>query len=71
MSFEDFTEELRKIIQWQEWARCEYEIFVCSMFEKDFNNCQKIDCYTQVLPNIDILAKYVLDTYYPKLSELK
>lgn len=28
----------------------------------------KIDCYSQALPNIRIIAKYVLEEYYPKLK---
>ncbi len=67
MTFEDFTEELRRIIQWQEWSRCEYEIAVNSLFA-DGDNWQKIDCYQQVLPNIKIIAKYVLEEYYPRLK---
>ena len=67
MTFEDFTEELRRIIQWQEWSRCEYEIAVRSMFGDD-DNWEKIDCYAQALPNIKIIAKYVLEEYYPRLK---
>ena len=67
MTFEDFTEELRRIIQWQEWSRCEYEIAVRSMFEDD-DNWEKIDCYAQALPNIRVIAKYVLEEYYPRLK---
>ena len=67
MTFEDFTEELRRIIQWQEWSRCEYEIAVRSMFGDD-DNWEKIDCYTQALPNMKIIAKYVLEEYYPRLK---
>lgn len=67
MTFEDFTEELRKIIMWQEWSRCEYEIAVRSMFCDD-DNWEKIDCYTQALPNMKIIAKYVLEEYYPRLK---
>ena len=33
--------------------------------EKDL---KKIDCYQQALPNIKIIAKYVLEEYYPKLK---
>lgn len=59
--FDDFVERLRRIIQWQEWSRCEYEIMVTPLF-KDAP-ARKIDCYQQALPNIKIIARYVLDTY--------
>lgn len=67
MSFEDFTEQLRRIIMCEEWSRCEYEILVNGMFS-DEDRVQKIDCYAQALPNIKIIAKYVLEEYYPKLK---
>ncbi len=67
MSFDDFVEELRRIIQWQEWSRCEYEIMVGGLFS-DMNDYQKIDCYQQALPNMRIIAKYVLEEYYPNLK---
>lgn len=68
MTFEDFTEELRKIIMWQEWGRCEYEIVVGSLFAYEEKDLKKIDCYEQALPNIKIIAKYVLEQYYPNLK---
>lgn len=68
MTFENFTEELRKIIMWQEWSRCEYEIVVGSLFAHEEKDLKKIDCYEQALPNIKIIAKYVLEEYYPKLK---
>lgn len=68
MTFEDFTEELRCLIMWQEWSRCEYEIFVSSMFAKDDSEVYKVDCYEQALPNIKLIAKYVLEEYYPRLK---
>lgn len=67
MTFEDFKERLRSIIMCEEWSRCEYEIMVESMFAKEGEPAQKIDCYSQVLPNLDILAKHVLRTYYPRI----
>lgn len=67
MSFEDFTEALRRIIMCEEWCRCEYEIMVDSLFG-DGEHAKKIDCYSQALPNIKIIAKYVLESYYPNLK---
>ena len=68
MNFEDFTEELRRIIMYELWSRCQYEIIVSSLFDKNEETFKKIDCYEQVLPNIKILAKYVLEEYYPQLK---
>lgn len=66
MSFDDFVKELDKIIKWQEWGRCEYEIMVSGLFNED--KAVKIDCYQQAAPNIRIIAKYVLEEYYPQLK---
>lgn len=88
MSFEEFTEELKQIIKWQEWSRCEYEVCVAgwppTYLDKDgkrichYNNnenepiydvkMEKIDCYWQCVPNMKIIAKYVLEEYYPRLK---
>ena len=68
MSFEEFTEKLNNIIKWQEWSRCEYEIVVGSLFAHEEKDLKKIDCYQQAFPNMKIIAKYVLEEYYPKLK---
>lgn len=68
MTFEEFTDALRHIIQWQEWGRCEYEIMVAPLFSKNEKQWKKIDCYYQALPNIKQIAKYVLEEYYPRLK---
>lgn len=68
MSFEEFTGKLDNIIKWEEWSRCEYEIVVGSLFAHEEKDLKKIDCYEQALSNIKIIAKYVLEEYYPKLK---
>ena len=66
MNWKDFVEELRKLIQWQEWGRREYEIMVAPLWGEDKNKWKKIDCYTQVEPNINKVAKYVYSEYINK-----
>ena len=68
MTFDDFVTELDHIIKWQEWARCEYEIGVGYAFETDCSKFEKIDCYDQAHANIRIIAKYVLEEYYPQMK---
>lgn len=60
---EAFVEELRSIIQWQEWSRREYEISVGDAFESDINKMEKWDCYQQFLPNKELVADYVINQY--------
>lgn len=53
-------EELRECVR--SWAfyhyssRCEYEIMAGDLFQKYAN---KIDCYTQILMNLDRLTEYI------------
>jgi len=69
MTFADFTESLRRVIMSEEWARCEYEIVVSPLIQKHGDNKEwKIDCYEQALPNMKLIAKYVLEEYYPRLK---
>lgn len=60
-SFEEFVNELTKIVQWQEWARREYEISVGDAFETDITKFEKWDCFEQFKPNIEMFAHYLLE----------
>lgn len=60
-SFEEFVEELIKIVQWQEWSRREYEISVGDAFETDLNKFEKWDCFKQFKPNAEMFAHYLLN----------
>lgn len=66
MPWEDFIEELRKLIQWQEWSRCEYEIMVAPLWGDDKSKWKKIDCYAQAELNIDKVAGFVISEYMAK-----
>lgn len=61
--FAAFVIQLDGIIRWQEQSRCEYECCVGYAFETDCKNLQKIDCYDQVKPNIEMIAREVLWQY--------
>lgn len=63
VSFEDFVEELDRLLMYCFWSKAEYEIMVGDLFEEDTNKYTKVDVYSQVKPNIKILAKYILDEY--------
>lgn len=60
-SFEEFVEELKRIVMWQEWSRREYEISVGDAFENDLDKFEKWDCYAQFEPNAEMFAHYLLD----------
>lgn len=60
-TFDEFKEELLRKIQWQEWARREYEISVADAFETNCEKLEKWDCYSQAKPNIDVIALMCID----------
>lgn len=66
--FDAFVEELRQLIMWQEWGRCEYEIMVNGLFD-DYGD--KWDCYAQCLPNIEMIAREVIYQYKTKIAKKK
>lgn len=67
-TFEDFVEKLENELRYSFWSKREYEIFVGDAFEEDLNRYEKIDIYSQVKPNVRILAKYIIDNYNNGLS---
>ena len=62
-NFEDFKEDIRRELQYCFWSKREYELFIGDAFEEDINTYEKVDVYSQVLPNLDILCNYILDNY--------
>jgi hypothetical protein len=58
-TFKEFKEELRKALFYTYGSKCEYEI-LCKGFCGG-NEWFKIDIYDQVLPNLDILARYIVN----------
>ena len=66
--FEAFVKELDQIIMCEEWSRCEYEILVNGMFS-DEDHVQKIDCYEQCKPNMEMIAREVIYQYKKQLKQ--
>ena len=66
--FEGLCKEIERIIQWQEWSRCEYEISVGDAFEKDCNKLEKWDCYGQCVANIPMITREVIWQYKQQLK---
>lgn len=67
--FEQFMEEVRRTIAWQEWGRFEYEISCGYPFEEDAEKLQKVDCYWQALPNIKLICEMLILRYKEYLKE--
>ena len=58
--FGALVREIDSIIRWQCWSRREYETSVGDAFETDINKFEKIDCYMQAKPNMEIIAHTVI-----------
>ena len=69
--FEGMCKEIERIIQWQEWSRCEYEISVGDAFEKDCEYLEKWDCYMQAKSNIPMIARECIYQYKQQRKEQK
>ena len=67
--FEGLCQEIERIIQWQEWGRCEYEISVGDAFEKDCSKLEKWDCYMQAKSNIPMIARECIYQYKEQRKE--
>ena len=67
--FEEFKEEVRRTIAWQEWGRFEYECSVGAPFEDNLDNLKKVDCYWQALPNIDLICEMLISRYKASIKE--
>lgn len=67
ITFDDFKEKLDGALKYSFLSKAEYEIMCSGLFDR--NKAYRIDVYTQVKPNLDILARYIIETYNKKLLE--
>lgn len=69
--FEGLCKEIERIIQWQEWSRCEYEISVGYIFTNKEKELEKWDCYSQAKPNISAIVRECIYQYKEQRKEQK
>ena len=67
--FDALVKEIDSIIAWGERGRREYECSVGDAFTTDCNKLEKIDCYYQSKPNMEIIAREVIFQYKKQLKE--
>ena len=67
--FEALVKEIDRTIVWQEYGRRQYECSVGDAFETDCNKLEKIDCYMQARPNMEMITREVLWQYKQQLKE--
>lgn len=67
VTFDDFKEKLDSALKYSFLSKAEYEMMCSGLFNR--NKAYKIDVYSQVVPNLDILARYIIEEYNRKLVE--
>ena len=67
--FDALVKEIDRTIAWQEYGKREYECSVGDAFTTDCNELEKIDCYYQSKPNMEIIAREVIFQYKKQLRE--
>ena len=68
ITFDDFVEKLEREVKYCFWAKREYEISVGDLWEQDPAKYEKIDVAYQVLPNIKVLAEYIINSHNKDLN---
>ena len=58
-NFNDYIEQLDKLLRYCFWSKREYEISIGDAFETDLTKLKKIDVYFQLQPNIKLLGIYI------------
>lgn len=56
----EFKEWLKKEFMYYYWSRSEYEIVVGGLFSKYPKEFKKVDIWSQIEPNLDIITDYII-----------
>lgn len=59
LTYEEFSQELKRIVQYYFWARCEYEVTVHGWPPTHDNVTLKVDIFDQLQLNWDAFVRYV------------
>lgn len=58
------TKDKKKVLDdyflYHYWSRREYELFIGDAFEEDISKYKKVDIYTQIQMNFDVIYKLVV-----------
>lgn len=58
--YDKFVEDLKNLCRYCFWCKAEYEVMIGGLFVENINELKKVDVYTQLEPNIELLADYIL-----------
>lgn len=62
--FDDLKETILNWAQYHYWCRREYELFIGDAFEEDINKYEKVDIFTQIKMNIDLITRDFLEKVF-------
>lgn len=62
-NFDGFATEVKRSLFYYFNSKCEWEICICSLFDAEGLESEKVDVYDQVMLNWDVFIKYVWDCY--------
>lgn len=62
ITFDDFKEKLDNLFMWAFAHKVEYEIMVGGVISKQ-DKSYKISIYDQIKPNLDIIARYIIEQW--------
>lgn len=64
----EFKEWLKKEFMYYYWSRSEYEIVVGGLFSEYPKEFKKVDIWSQIEPNLDIVTDYIIKEMKFKLK---
>lgn len=62
--YDKFKEEVRKIVMYYYWAKCEWEVIISAWPPNEKAKEEKVDVYSQVMLNFDIFYKYLYNNLF-------
>lgn len=60
-SYTDLKDYIKSWSMYHFWSKCEWEMLICNLSEKDLSNAIKIDVYNQIEINLDRITEYVIN----------
>lgn len=68
VTMDKFTEDLRNLLVYCFWCKREYEISAGDLHCQNLDKYIRVDVYDQIIPNLDILANYIINYSNEKME---
>jgi len=67
-NLEDLKSCINNWMLYYYWTKSEFELAVTNLYDKNLENAEKVDIYSQVKPNLDRIAEYINNVMDLKLK---